>query len=124
MDGMPFIPERSEGEGWCPPQHNVQRRTKDRCKIKSVIMFYSYILRSIKLYRQYKGFIDMLLELPDGYVIIDHKPHPMAFDAESYAAGCAGQLQLYRKAVETATGKSVKQTIIHLPNLGMCFEVK
>ena len=25
----------------------VRRRTKDRCKIKSVIMFYTYILRSI-----------------------------------------------------------------------------
>ena len=72
----------------------------------------------------YQGFIDMLLELPDGYVIIDHKTHPMAFDAESYAASCAGQLRLYRKAVEAATGKTVKQTIIHLPNLGMCFEVK
>lgn len=72
----------------------------------------------------YQGFIDMLLELPDGYVIIDHKTHPMAFDAESYAASCAGQLRLYHKAVETATGKPVKQTIIHLPNLGMCFEVK
>lgn len=72
----------------------------------------------------YQGFIDMLLELPDGYVIIDHKTHPMAFDAESYAASCAGQLRLYRKAVEAATGKTVKQTIIHLPNLGMCFDVK
>lgn len=72
----------------------------------------------------YQGFIDMLLELPDGYVIVDHKTHPMAFDAEEYAAGCAGQLRLYRKAVEAATGKPVKQTIIHLPNLGMCFEVK
>ena len=72
----------------------------------------------------YQGFIDMLLELPDGYVIIDHKTHPMAHDAQDYAADCAGQLRLYRKAVEAATGKSVKQTIIHLPNLGMCFAVK
>ena len=72
----------------------------------------------------YQGFIDMLLELPDGYVIIDHKTHPMAFDAEEYAASCAGQLRLYRKAVEAATGKGVKQTIIHLPATGMCFEVQ
>ena len=57
-------------------------------------------------------------------MIIDHKTHPMAFDAEKFAEDCAGQLRLYRKAVETATGKTVKQTIIHLPNLGMCFEVK
>ena len=26
--------------------------------------------------------------------------------------------------LDAATGKTVKQTIIHLPNLGMCFEVK
>ena len=72
----------------------------------------------------YQGFIDMLLELQDGYVIIDHKTHPNASDAEKYAAGCAGQLRYYHKAVEAATEKKVKQTIIHLPNLGMCFEVK
>ena len=72
----------------------------------------------------YQGFIDMLLELQDGYVIIDHKSHPNISDAQEYAAGCAGQLRCYHKAVEAATEKGVKQTIIHLPNLGMCFEVK
>ena len=72
----------------------------------------------------YQGFIDMLLEFPDCYVVIDHKSHPIASDAEQYAAGCAGQLRCYHKAVEAATGKKVRQTIIHLPNLGMCFDVK
>ena len=72
----------------------------------------------------YQGFIDMLLELPEGFVIIDHKTHPAAHDAEKYAASCAGQLSLYRQAVEAATGKKVLQTIIHLPNLGRCYEVK
>jgi len=72
----------------------------------------------------YQGFIDMLLELPDGYVIIDHKTHPVESNAQTYAAGCAGQLSLYRKAVEAATGKTVKQTVIHLPDPGRCFEVK
>lgn len=50
--------------------------------------------------------------------------HPAEFDAGKYAARYAGQLRLYRKAVEAATGKTVRQTVIHLPNLGMCFEVK
>ena len=72
----------------------------------------------------YQGFIDMLLELPAGFVIIDHKTHPAAHDAEQYAASCTGQLRLYRKAVEAATGKNVLQTVIHLPNLGKCYEVK
>lgn len=65
----------------------------------------------------------MLLELPDGFVIIDHKTHPNPCGAEKYAADCAGQLELYRKAVEKATGKKVLNTIIHLPNLGRCYEV-
>ena len=47
MDGVPFIPERSEGEGWCPPYHEVRRRTKARGKTKSEIMFSTYILLSI-----------------------------------------------------------------------------
>lgn len=72
----------------------------------------------------YQGFIDMLLELPEGYVIIDHKTHPAQHDAEQYAAGCAGQLNLYRKAVEMATGRKVLRTIIHLPNIGRCYDVK
>ena len=71
----------------------------------------------------YQGFIDMLLDLPEGFVIIDHKSHPIASNAEKYAASCAGQLNLYRKAVEAATGRKVLQTIIHLPNVGKCYEV-
>ena len=71
----------------------------------------------------YQGFIDMLLELPNGYIIIDHKTHPASHDAEQYAAGCAGQLDIYKKAVESATGKKVLKTIIHLPNLGKCYEI-
>ena len=47
-----------------------------------------------------------------------------SIDAEKYAASCAGQLDLYRQAVEATTGKKVLQTIIHLPNLGRCYEVK
>ena len=72
----------------------------------------------------YQGVIDMLLELPDGYVIVDHKTHPAEFDAERYAASCAPQLRLYRRAVEAATGKPVKQTLIHLPMIGRCYEVE
>ena len=52
------------------------------------------------------------------------RPKTAAHDAEKYAASCAGQLNLYRQAVEAATGKKVLQTIIHLPNLGRCYEVK
>lgn len=72
----------------------------------------------------FQGVIDLLLELPGGYVIVDHKTHPAEWDAERYAASCAAQLRLYRRAVEAATGKPVLQMIIHLPNVGRCYEVK
>ena len=68
--------------------------------------------------------LDETVQLPDGYVIVDHKTHPAEFDAERYAASCAPQLRLYRRAVEAATGKPVKQTIIHLPMIGRCYEVE
>lgn len=71
-----------------------------------------------------QGFIDMLIETPDGFVIIDHKTHPNPADAETYAASCAPQLHIYAEAVAKATGKSVLQTIIHLPSLSRCYKVK
>lgn len=71
----------------------------------------------------FQGFIDMLIETNDGYVIVDHKttikPDPLA-EAASHAA----QLEIYRHAVEKATGKKVRKTIIHLPLMGKCVEVK
>ena len=48
---------------------------------------------------------------------------PAGFVAALNAAD-AGQLRIYRKAVEEATGKPVRQTVIHLPNLGRCFLVE
>lgn len=72
----------------------------------------------------YQGFIDLLLETPDGFMIIDHKTHPNPADVERYATSCAPQLRIYAEAVAKATGKRVLQTIIHLPNLGRCYEVK
>jgi len=72
----------------------------------------------------YQGFIDMLLETPEGYIIIDHKTHPRKDNAAEYCSTkCAPQLRLYRKAVEEATGKKVIKLIIHLPNLGCCYSI-
>lgn len=70
----------------------------------------------------FQGFIDMLIDTGDGYVIIDHKttikPDPLA-EAASHAA----QLEIYRNAVEKATSKKVSKTIIHFPLMGKCVEV-
>jgi ATP-dependent exoDNAse (exonuclease V) beta subunit len=65
----------------------------------------------------------MLLETKDGYVIIDHKM-VRALGEEKLRVAYAVQLQCYRMAVEKATGKKVLQTFLHLPNQGVCLELK
>jgi hypothetical protein len=77
--------------------------------------------------RLMQGFIDMLLELDDGFVIIDHKTFPGA-PAEERAREYAPQLAAYRRAVEAAameagTGKKVLATLIHMPVIGKVYEV-
>jgi ATP-dependent exoDNAse (exonuclease V) beta subunit len=70
-----------------------------------------------------EGFIDMLVETKDGYVIIDHKM-VRSFEEEKLKVAYGAQLQCYRNAVEKATGKKVLQTFLHLPNQGVCMELK
>ncbi|MDD3587881.1 MAG: 3'-5' exonuclease, partial [Thermoguttaceae bacterium] len=67
--------------------------------------------------RRYQGYIDFLIETDDGFVIIDHKTHKSNSDDEFglYASGQKAQLQIYRQAVQKATGKNVFETIIHFP---------
>jgi ATP-dependent exoDNAse (exonuclease V) beta subunit len=66
------------------------------------------------------GFIDLLLELPDCFVIIDHKSFPgSSEEAQKKAARFAGQLGVYAEAVQEATGKEVIGCYIHLPVSGM-----
>jgi len=68
------------------------------------------------------GWIDMLLELPEGYVVIDHKSYPGGNAAE-HAKQYAPQLAVYKKAVEQATGKPVLKTLIHMPLVGEVLDV-
>lgn len=74
-----------------------------------------------------QGFIDMLLESDDDCIVIDHKAYhsenPNAMSPESYAAGCASQLNAYKTVVEKATGKKVKALLIHFPLLGLIYSV-
>ncbi len=71
----------------------------------------------------YQGFIDMLVETADGYVIIDHKAGGAA-DAAAFAAGHIAQLRLYKEAVETATRKNVLELVIHLPVMEKCYKIE
>jgi len=65
-----------------------------------------------------QGWIDLLLETVDGYVIIDHKDYP-GQEAEERAAKYIPQMQAYRAAVERATGRPVIDVLLHLPISGM-----
>ncbi len=67
-----------------------------------------------------QGWVDMLLETPMGYVVIDHKSYVGA-DASEYVKKYAAQLAIYRQAVEKATGKDVLATLLHMPMLGKMF---
>ncbi len=69
-----------------------------------------------------QGWIDMLVEMPDGFVIIDHKLHPapnILEDAVTHAA----QLAAYTAAVAGATGQRVIDTLIHYPIFGKLVRV-
>ncbi|MDR3230163.1 MAG: UvrD-helicase domain-containing protein [Synergistaceae bacterium] len=75
-------------------------------------------------YQRMRGWIDLLLELPDGsgYVIVDHKTTPGV--AREHAKNYAPQLFAYGEAVERATGKKVLATLLHMPVCGLVLEVR
>jgi len=71
------------------------------------------------------GLIDLLLETPEGYLIIDHKSFAgNTQEAQKKAASFAGQLGCYAEAVETATGRNVAGTWIYLPVIGLSMNVQ
>lgn len=65
-----------------------------------------------------QGWIDMLLESDDGYVIIDHKTYP-GQGAEDRLKKHIPQMKAYQQAVERSTGKAVKDMLLHLPVSGL-----
>ena len=64
------------------------------------------------------GWIDMLLELPEGYVVIDHKSYA-GDEPEKKAEEYAQQLITYKQAIEQSSGKPVIQSLIHMPLQGL-----
>ena len=68
-----------------------------------------------------QGWIDMLLEVEGGYVIIDHKTYPGS-DLE-HIKRFAPQLSIYKNAVTRITGKSVLATLVHLPVISKIIEL-
>ncbi|AMM31978.1 hypothetical protein SA2016_1298 [Sinomonas atrocyanea] len=70
-----------------------------------------------------EGWIDLLLEGPDGFVLVDHKTYPGHDPAGHIRAHYLGQMDAYRRAVEAATGRPVVRVLMHLPALGRVYEV-
>jgi ATP-dependent exoDNAse (exonuclease V) beta subunit len=90
--------------------------------------YYTY-----KLYREWpiymknedgqviQGWIDMLVETEEGYVVIDHKSYP-GKDVEEWAKKHVVQLMMYKKAIESVKGKPVIDVLLHLPVSGIVLE--
>ena len=63
-----------------------------------------------------KGQVDLLLDTPNGWILIDHKANPRAGDAwEETAQRYSGQLKLYKDAIERATSRRVVETWLYFP---------
>lgn len=74
--------------------------------------------------RVMEGWIDLLLEGPEGYVLVDHKTYPGSDPEGHIREKYLGQMAAYRGAVLAATGKPVLRTLIHFPALGNVYEVR
>ncbi len=70
-----------------------------------------------------QGWIDLLVETPEGWVIVDHKTYH-GKDPATEAARYGLQLSRYRHAVESATGKPVTDTLINFPLLGVVYRIE
>ncbi|WP_042458977.1 UvrD-helicase domain-containing protein [Neobacillus dielmonensis] len=65
------------------------------------------------------GWMDLLLDTPKGWIIIDHKTFPgKQADWLSKASSYLPQLQIYAEALQKATGRPVHEAWIHMPVVG------
>ena len=70
-----------------------------------------------------QGWIDLLLDTPNGYVIIDHKDYP-GTDAHERMRIYIPQLNMYKKIIEKATKRPVVDTLLHLPISGLILKLE
>ena len=71
-----------------------------------------------------RGFADLVLELHDGFVVVDHKTFPGGLEAaRQHAAEYAGQLAAYADVIAVATGKRHLGSFVHLPIAGVVVEL-
>ena len=70
-----------------------------------------------------EGWIDLLLETPAGYVLVDHKSYPGKDPVGHIKDKYVGQMRGYAEAIESITGRPVVETLIHMPALGKMFRI-
>ena len=71
------------------------------------------------------GWIDLLIETEEGFVLIDHKASPRArSDWEQIALGYSGQLEAYSEGIIRATGRPVLSQWIHFGVTGGLVEIR
>jgi len=62
------------------------------------------------------GRIDLLIEIPNGFVVMDHKSFPGVIDVEGERLRAfAGQAALYARALERVTGRTCQEFWLHQP---------
>ena len=63
-----------------------------------------------------RGWIDLLIETDQGWIICDHKSSPKKkSELKKIALEYSGQLKMYKDAVNAASNKPVLSTLIHFP---------
>ena len=71
------------------------------------------------------GRIDLLVERPGAFALVDHKSFPGRLeDWDGKALGYAPQLALYADAVRVAVGVPCEELWIHLPVVGALLRVE
>jgi len=75
--------------------------------------------------RLLRGEVDLLLELEDGFVLVDHKTFEWGSDAQrdEHVLEFVPQLRWYAEAATRALGKPLKAALVHLPMRGEVVEV-
>ncbi|MDD2558131.1 MAG: UvrD-helicase domain-containing protein [Desulfuromonas sp.] len=74
--------------------------------------------------QRFTGWVDLLVDTPHGWILIDHKTYPgKETEWAEQALKYSGQLQLYSRTVAAATGKPVLSQWIHFCIGGSMVEV-
>ena len=72
-----------------------------------------------------KGRVDLLIERPDSFAIVDHKSFPGVPDSwEARAVGHGAQLELYAAALARARPEAACELYVHMPVVGALLRVE